>query len=133
MQVFRKITTICLALLLMVSTSGLTINKHYCLGFLKDISILHEASSCMAEMNLQEEECPMECCEETSESVMVDDFKQAGFNTNLAPDLKLIAVISHFLADAQLISSEISHNHFQYYSPPLIDRDIPIMVQSFLL
>lgn len=133
MQVFRKIANTFLALLLVISTSGVTINKHYCLGFLKDISIFHEASSCMAEMNMQEEDCPMECCEETSEQLLVDDFKQVVFETNLTPQLKLLVMISNIIGDLQFDASNPLKTPYLNYSPPLIGQDIPVLVQSFLL
>ena len=133
MRVLRKISNICLALLLMVATSGITINKHYCLGFLKDVTILHEATSCMAKMGLEEENCPMDCCEETSQQVMVDDFQKGQFDSKLTPELKLVAVISYFLTDLSLNSTHTDLHHYKNYRPPLIEHDIPVMVQSFLL
>ena len=133
MKVLRKLSNICLALLLMVATSGITINKHYCLGFLKDVTILHETTSCMAKMGLEEENCPMDCCEETSQQVMVDDFQKVHFKSDLNPNLKLVAVISYFLTDFSAASNNSDPSHYQNYRPPLIEHDIPVMVQSFLL
>lgn len=133
MQLFKKIANVFLAVLLMVATTGVTLNKHYCLGQLKSISIFHEAKSCMTEMDMEEESCPLDCCDNTSEQYKLEEFKQVSFEDSFAPDLKLIAVISYFLANSDLTHAPASNTPNPHYLPPLIDQDIPVMVQSFLL
>ncbi|WCC42067.1 hypothetical protein PJJ26_11540 [Tenacibaculum finnmarkense] len=45
-QLFTKIATIILALLVLISTFSFTVEKHYCGDFLVDISYLGEADNC---------------------------------------------------------------------------------------
>lgn len=133
MQLFKKIANICLALVLMVATAGITLNKHYCLGQLKSVSVFQEAESCMSKMEMDEDSCPMECCDDTSEEYKLEEFKQVSFEHKFfTPELRLIAIITYYFANADVVTNSPNLSYSQYL-PPLIDQDIPVMVQSFLL
>ena len=117
----------------MVATTGVTLNKHYCLGQLKSVSVFQEVESCMSKMDKEEENCPMECCDDISEEYKLDDFKQVSFDQSIqSPQLKLVAIITYYFVNADKATT-FTNSSYAQYMPPLIDQDIPILVQSFLL
>ena len=117
---------IALIFTLLVSTTGVKIDKHYCCGRLIDTSIYSQAESCGMD------EIPG-CCTSTSTWLQVeDDFQEEA--TFAIPQFD-----SHTFTAEVLYSvvypwnTGVNHISFSDKSPPLIVRDIPIFVQSFLL
>lgn len=135
MKIFAKILNIFLALLLLLSTSGVTLHKHYCMGQLKNIAVFKEAKSCMDKMDMDENAlaCAMSCCEDVEEEFKVTDLNKAAFGFNLVPELHLVAVLTYLFIDLDLFSSVKRHSSYLNYKPPLIDPDITVLIQSFLL
>ncbi|MDN5214585.1 hypothetical protein QQ020_21070 [Fulvivirgaceae bacterium BMA12] len=135
MKVFKKIANILLALLLLLTTSGITLNKHYCMGRLKSIAVFHKAESCMPEMAMEgdDKSCAKSCCEDVSEELKVTDLNKVTFGFDLSPTWHPFAVSHPLTVDFDFISLIISRSSYLNYKPPLIDLDIPTLVQSFLL
>jgi len=61
---FKKFSHIILSVLLLVSTMGLAISKHYCGGSLISTSFFHEAESCCGDSD---------CCQNEPNFYQVDD------------------------------------------------------------
>ena len=104
----RKIKHIILALLLLVSTSGVAISKHYCGTNLKSVSILTTPESCC--------EGPAGCCHnENVEIEIKDNYSIASFNY----DFSVFAVESSSLMELlQLNVSEFTPDfHIYSYLP----------------
>ena len=89
MSLFRKIANIFLAVLLLVATTGVTLNKHYCMGRLKSVAVFVSANPCDNGM-----EDPMPCCKDTSEELKVDELTKASFDFKSTTDLYLLATIT---------------------------------------
>ena len=88
----RKISHIIIVLLLLVTTMGLTIDKHYCGTRLVSVSILDEAESC----------CDMsdDCCHNDTETYKLNvDYTYSQINTdfNQVP-IELPALSFHYLS-----------------------------------
>ena len=62
---FKKFNHIILSVLLLVSTMGLAISKHYCDGSLISISVFAEAESCCG---------ASDCCHNETSFYQVDDY-----------------------------------------------------------
>lgn len=76
---------------------------------------------------------PMPCCEDTSQELKVEEITTIAFNFDAQPLLFQVAAIDFSLLKNIAFAVEETKPHFQHYSPPLPDRDIPIFVQSFLI
>jgi hypothetical protein len=126
---FKKIVNTLLALLLLVATTGVTLNKHYCMGRLKSVAVFHSAENCSGDGMTD----PMPCCEDVSEQLKVDDLTKASFDFKVASELFQLAAISYLQIDQKNSSIEQDKPKFQDYSPPPFDQDIPILIQSFLI
>lgn len=85
----KKIFSIGLGLLLVISTIGVTINKHYSGGKLFSYSLFGEADSC-CEVNC-------ECCDEDSTTIQVED-NFVGTSFDLVKTV-LYTIVSHSIQD----------------------------------
>lgn len=99
------------------------------MGRLKSIAVFESANLCVE----RGFETTMPCCEDVSEELKVEEVTQASFDFKAAPDLHQLALITYFLLDHELLSLEKEKPELQNYSPPPTDRDIPVLVQSFLI
>lgn len=107
----RKISHIILSLLLLGSTMGLVISKHYCGGELVSVSVNHEADSC----------CDMAgCCQNENHFYQVkDDFSTPVIST--IPYLAELDILGYdLLAIESLLTEPETENTISFidYSPP---------------
>lgn len=140
MKILKKISAIILSLLVILSSMSFTLNVHMCMGEIDSIALLQESKSC--EMSTQQAPCAnhdlhnsqptkKDCCEDHSFFVEGQDelAKTASFGM---PDLHFVAVL-YAVAAYLFAQPSIVTTFYKDYSPPLIERDIPVLVQSFLL
>ena len=73
------------------------------------------------------------CCKEISQELRLDELVYHSFDFDATPDRFELTIINHILLKD--INSTITHEKpaFQNYDPPFSDRDIPILIQSFLI
>ncbi|MEQ8682450.1 MAG: hypothetical protein RID25_21980 [Cyclobacteriaceae bacterium] len=143
MQRFRKISAILLSILVLLSSTSFTFGMHFCMGQLESIALFSGAEPC--EMVAQKSPCASEkhdsdcdhkitkksCCED--HTVVMEGSEELNIISSVsAPDFHmtaiLYAVVSFLFSD-----TAVDHYTFNDYSPPLIERDIPVLVQSFLI
>ena len=140
-----------MAFLVFFSSIGFSIDMHFCQGHLKSISFIGDAADCYgAKGDNSQKSCQMSKRQVTKKMDCSLDKKDCCHNR-------------HLLAQADLTSTNqsgqfiLNHNSFQYisivpvslvedtiflttdilsvfqYKPPLILKDIPVFIQSFLL
>lgn len=129
MILFRKIANLSLAVLLLVATTGITLNKHYCMGRLKAVAIFEETKAC----GENESEEPMPCCKDVSEHMKVEEITEASFDFKSAPDLFQIAIISFITSDKHLVIAASKTLAYSEYPLPLPDQELFILNQNFLI
>ena len=140
-----------MAFLVFFSSIGLSIDMHFCQGHLKSISFIGDAADCYGAKG----DSQQECCQMSK--------RQATTKMGCSIDKEDCCQNRQLLAQADLISTSqssqflLNHNSFQYisivpvslvedtiflttdilsvfqYKPPLILKDIPVFIQSFLL
>ncbi len=120
----RKIKHIVLALLLLVSTSGIAISKHYCGANLKSVSILTTPESCC--------ELPVGCCHnEKVEIEIEDDYSGASFNYDFSMfAVELPSLLESFQLD---LSASTSEFHVYNYLPERRMQTILSCLQTYRL
>lgn len=99
------------------------------MGRLKSIAVFEHAQNCTG-TDIQD---PMPCCEDTSEELKVEEITTVAFDFDANPDLFELAIINHILLKDIGFTIEQEKPTFLNYDPPLPDRDIPVLVQSFLI
>lgn len=146
MKMIRQIILLTLTLLVLVSSTGVTVGKHLCAGELQSLRLFLDAKDCPMEQKKQTQppchntkehsdtdQKSNDCCEDTK--VVVDGVDhnittKAALDIN--PDFKFLATAYLVLANILFTEATTEASYLAYASPPIV-RDIPVLVQSFLL
>jgi len=136
-----------LAFLIFFTSVGFSIDMHFCGTDLKSISFTGKAKNCFelaasSTCVKHKKIAPMEgACEKSKKDCCHN--KTLHFQADLTPDIPASTfLITNQLQDFIVTfvaifinkkSWEYSLPTFVHYKPPLITKDIPILVQSFLL
>ncbi|MEO9485081.1 MAG: hypothetical protein ABJG47_16595 [Ekhidna sp.] len=97
------------------------------MGRLKSIAVNVHAEHCF-----EGEDEQMPCCKDISEELKVEEFTTVAFDFDASPDLYQLAIV-HFVLREDIDFSQQLEKQFRHYSPPLPDKDIPVLIQSFLI
>lgn len=145
-----RIISLALAFLMFFTSIGFSIDMHYCGNHLKSFNLFGKAKNCYELAGITAPEtspsnekhqtlttgCSMDkkdCCQNRSLSFQTDltsDTQTADFVIS-QPLLDFIVAFVVVYLDTRLPKTTIST--FDYYKPPLIVRDIPVFIQSFLI
>ena len=152
MMLFNKISKFIapvLALMVLVSSMSYTIDFHFCQGQLKSFSLFgkakncHEMASKMAschhhkkqvdEMSMTCSEGDNNCCNNKTVN-FESDFDQQIVNLDYLSleSLSFVVAFEHYSCD-YLFEDIKDAIPFAHYKPPLIQKDIPVVFESFLL
>ena len=139
MKFIRPIASLFLASLVLIASIGVTLNLHVCGGQVQSIALYVKAQACKMDMPKQchgkEQQSKRKgCCEEES-IVLKGKETNAEVKTVTAttPSFNLISVILPVLYSLIEVDSSIATTGFAFYKPPLIERDITLLVQAFLI
>lgn len=121
----KKFGHILMILLLLISTAGVSINKHYSDGKLFSTAFFIEAESCC--------ETPCSCCKDTSKFVQVKaDFIGSVFDLQDATQLDLlfsnILILMNFV-----VPTSFTNNFIEWDTSPHPLPDLCILNQVFRL
>lgn len=138
----KKVISISLAILLLTSNLSLAIGTHYCggLSVKTEVMLGHEHLDCgMAGMDesqndqddlIRFEKAP--CCQNEYTSVEVaHDFKVPS-QPSKTLNFEFIAAFATVFLNPLLPAAANCYS-FQHYPPPLPDRDIQVLFQTFLI
>jgi len=99
MKIFKEIGTLFLAGLILLTSSGFTINQHFCMGKLKEISINSEPAGCMMKTGIScslKTEIPStpegDCCQDKIDIIDSDEYQKVS-KINFSADLQLEFII----------------------------------------
>jgi len=134
-----RIVAVAMALLIGMTSIGMTINMHFCGGSLRSVSLLQGSDSCCSAAKSCDnfkETTPSDdkkCCDNQLLQVQSDD----DFIIDQVKVISDIEVVSSLATNSQAFDhlniSLYNAADFQHYKPPLIPRDIPVLFESFLL
>lgn len=140
-----------MALLMLVSSTGFSIDLHYCQGQIKGFSFFGEAASCHQQAEkkhckkakkachaapvdqMETISCKKDCCSNKTIKVEHNTDAKKIQTAELTPAQveMLTAFVQVFLLEnTDLTKRIIPHLN---YVPPLLTKDIPVLIQSFLL
>ena len=122
----QKFSHIVLASLLLVSTIGMAVSKHYCGGSLVSVSLFEEAEACCDDPG---------CCQTKNEFIQVkEDFSTPSIST--IPALAEITVLGHDLFDGldfTLPETEIQNKSISISPLPPSVSEVLSLKQVYLL
>ena len=145
-----RIISLSLAFLMFSTSVGFAVDMHYCQGKLKSVSFFGKAKTChdmtdVTQMNncphhkkvmKQIENCSKEdkkdCCDNKTVHIHSDQdqaIQTLDFTNKQIPQFVIAYVVAFF--NINLINSNIPS--FSIYKPPIVPKDIPVLIQSFLL
>lgn len=125
----KKYFHICLSILLLISTTGVSVSKHICGEEIHDLALYQEADNCHGEHDMNMDGC---CENETGHFQVQDDFQlEYSLTVNYTADflLYIIPVLNISLSQENHIKTFFE----SYESPPTPGKNILIKAQSFLL
>ena len=146
MKFYRQVILLTLTLLVLVSSTGMAVGLHICGGALRDITLFGAAADCPMEQEQQQKTPPCHatgdhdatddeaCCLDHEVVVERSDATSGHDTITLSKniDIKFIAAVQAVILKLFAPEADIKPTFALYESPP-IARDIPVLVQSFLL
>lgn len=132
-----------MAILILVTATGFTLHAHICAGVLQDVAFFEKSDacpmqaqlkpSCHATMQAGADAETEPCCQDHAYQLeQHDETVELSSVKNLKPELKLVALAYTFILPLVQENTAVAAIPEGYQHPP-IARDIPILVQSFLL
>ena len=138
---FRLINHIVLSGIILLSSTGLTVNLHYCQDALYDIALNSPAESCIengAHENCCHPDPDLEntnhCDDETVKVESTDDFFISSFSFDFE-DVRQIDLLFpiHILSENQRTSNNYESEVLNYKKPPIPPEVVLAQIQSFLI
>jgi len=133
----KKIFSVILSLVILVTSMGFTVSSHICGGkkVKTELSIGATDVSCGMEKNTNNctsnKQMKSNCCKDEYQLIQNDeDFSQQITHFDFSPDF-LIAFITSYVELFENETTEI--DFFANHSPPPLIKDIPVLIQSFLI
>lgn len=138
-KTFHHITSVAVALLVLLSTTSFAVDKHYCGNFLVDMAIFSEAETCGMDM------------QDHPHSAVADASTNEGFcctnhKTTVEGQDELVTSVKSLDFDQLVFLSTFTYSYinlfrnspeqivpFKNYSPPLLVRDVQLLDQVFLI
>lgn len=142
-----KTLSIFLAFQVLLSSLSFNIGMHFCGDSLKSFSLFDKAKPCehsaMADGHKGMKDCPFhsqekksdkdDCCNDKEVKVEGQDIDTtiSSFSFDLSPHFEFIA--AYALSLRNLFQEETYSSKYLSYKPPLIQVDIPLLIQTFLI
>lgn len=133
----RITASILLSWLVLSTSMSFGVSLHYCQGKVRSFSFFHEATSCgLGAMAM----CPMRqkiqdksrCCD-TKDKVVKGQQHNVVFAAKVFKSvLAFVAIITLPEPSPSLLSRDHVISKFQNFKPPLIGKQVRVLVQSFL-
>jgi hypothetical protein len=139
MKLLRSIVSTLLALLVLVSSSSFMVNMHFCGGHVQSVSLIEEATPCPMELQLPPCHKKMAvkksgCCEDKQVVFEGKDFNAQVqvFSMFSLEAINWVATLPMIMEVIQF-NEALAFSNQTPYKPPIVERDIPVLVQSFLI
>jgi hypothetical protein len=127
-KIFNHITTLLLAVLIVVGIAGFKVEKFYCGSYLRSIHIISCPTPCCAKTNKPEGKC------RTEKQYFKIEIDSEAPPTNFEIDIPnfYFGIISD-IDPVDLPNRESYPSKYLNYKPPLLLKDIPVLIESFLI
>ena len=138
MKTISAITSVFLASLMLVVSTGVTINLHLCADKIQSIALFVKAQPCKDVKKpchgTEHHAKHNGCCEDESIVIKSQEVNAAiKTPTQLTPSFQLVAVVLPVLYSIHTIDLFIAAPRYVHYKPPLLGRDINVLFHSFLI
>lgn len=138
LQVLHKIIAFILALIIFFSTLSFTVEKHICMGEVTDVAYFNKADACGMITDDCENTVPFEtkiqkerCCNDVQELIPGHQNEQQALQKLEINQVEFILAFHFSYLNLFETSKDITP-HVSYI-PPLVNRNIQILYQTFLI
>lgn len=139
MKIYHFISTVALAVIVLFTSTGLVVNKHYCGGELKSISLQNKHASCGMCESIESTsthhstEEKNNCCD--NEQIQLDTQEYNTTVNKISLDKPTLLYTITFIEVASNLSFTYNFNtsNKTFKPPSFLIKDIPIIVQSLLI
>lgn len=136
-KIFHKISSFCLALVVLLSTVSFTIDSHYCGDVLVDSSLFGHVDTCGMEVHQQppSSECDIskkDCCSDQQTVVDGQDDLKTSFHSLTNDQQLFVAVFINSYINLFDVEDTSSYS-FRDYHPPFLIRDIQKLHETYLI
>lgn len=144
-----RIFALTMAFVMFTSSVNIAMDMHYCLGKLKSVSFIGKAETCHDMASAKMPNCPQhqemkgesdgcsiskkDCCDNKSVHIQSDiDELETSSELVVSQQLQnfIVAYVEVFFKNNYI---ERTAQSFQYYHPPIVVKDIPVLHQTFLI
>jgi hypothetical protein len=131
---FQQFISVAMALLVLISTLSVSIEKHYCGDHLVDVAFFTEAQKCGMEASdtdtlLTKNSCCKDVIDLLEGQDELNSEKTKDLNTNQKVFIMSFASV---FSGLNLLEPQINAQ-FEHYSPPKVVQDIQILNEVFLI
>jgi hypothetical protein len=137
-RIFHKILSLTLAFTVLFSTLSFTVEKHICMGEVTDATYFMDLDSCgmiveECELAVDEQEKVQKekCCQDIQELIPGNQNEQQAIENFELDQVQFILTFASTYLD--LFEENTDQVTFKYYTPPLVDKDIHVLYQTFLI
>lgn len=135
----KKVFSVILSLIILITSMGFITSSHICGGKKVETKVGLIAADVSCGMEKEENNCASSsrekmksnCCQDEFQRIqMNEDYSQQLTKVNFSSDFSTVFIAVFFELFPSISFQSI---FFKDYSPPPLVRDIPILVQSFLI
>ena len=135
MKVFRTISAIVLAFLVLVSSTSFMVGFHFCMGHVQNVALFTKADGCVQEEKLppchRHQQAP--CCADEILYHQGDDFKAATEHFHVVAPTPIYIEHPTVVIAEVVPASPLSRNLYYNYDPPWRSCDLTVVHQVFLI
>lgn len=129
----KKTFSVLLSLLILLSSLDFNLSAHYCCSQLVDIALIGEAEVCSMTKERDCKSYEMPCCSDRQIIIEGEDYLSSkSFETQEVEKIDIL-IADHQFPIGLLLEEQHTSFFLEHYTPPLIEQDITLAVQSFLL
>lgn len=133
MKVIRIISSLCLALLVLISSTSIAVGLHVCKGDIRDVALFQKAQACENHKEVPPCHRPVvPCCADESIVHDGDDFSLKTNHGPTGPSVLGVAPLPVVLAEI-IPSAFGAQKHYSHYDPPLRYSDIIVRHRVLLI
>ncbi|MDH5365448.1 MAG: hypothetical protein OEW67_00555 [Cyclobacteriaceae bacterium] len=139
MKFTHYISTVTLAIILLFSSTGLVVNKHYCGGELKSVSLQNNHASCGMCESVESTSTHHKttennnCCDNEQIQIDTQEYNTTVNKISLDKPFLLYTITFVEVTSNLFFTYNFNSSNKTYKPPSFLVKDIPIIIQSLLI
>lgn len=132
-KLLYKISSIVMAIVVLLSTMSFTVEKHFCGDFLVDVSFVGNVEKCEMNKSASTNVKKKNCCKDEVHHIEGQDELQKDTSVKLTFDQQEFIAAFTFSYHSIFSGIKLEKEFYKDFSPPNLNRDILVLYQTFLI